>query len=808
MEYLDFDLEVTAADGGAFAVRVLRSPAGEAIGTMRLPFDELVLQNRLQALQIALLRSGTTRRRVDTAESHTVAQFGEELWDALFAGDVGERFEASRSEARRLDAGMRIKLRFEDAALAALPWEYLFDAGRGDYVTLSASTPLVRYISLPQSHGAARGPPAAARAGHDRQPVGSRDARRRSRATATRQALDKPRRRGADRARLDDGSTSRDLQAMLRRGPWHIFHFVGHGGFDTNRGEGLIVLTTTRPGPSNWVSATDLGRLLGDHDPLRLAVLNACESARGDSVDVFASTAATLVRRGTPAVVAMQYEITDDAAIEFSRSFYEAIADDIPVDAALAEARKGVAMAIPGTLEWGTPVLYMRAPDGVLFDIPPEARAAAMAAAAAAAAVPAPPAVEPPPAESPEAPPAAPPVVEPPAPEPAIVEAPAAAAVAPQVAQPPPPAPVVRSPEPTAPATAPVPAWSAPVATAGAGRATGRNTKAIVAVVGVVVFVGVVALAALGEMLGSATAFPPDDTPVPTSAAGPIVNLVTPDPNVIVPPVAEGRRIVFANDGNGDTDLFSVDSTGTQTLRLTSDAADDRYPAWSPDGSRIAFTRMMDGQGDLWTMAADGSDPRQVTTGTANDWAPAWTTDGQRLVFSTNRNETNPVLNDVWTVRPDGTEPQPLAGELDRQDATAVMGPGDRQLAFSSNRDGDAQSIYLLDTVTRSLTRLTRPGWIDAEPVWSIDGVTLLFARASDQNPADGDLWSVRTDGVTTQVTTEEVDEGHPVYSPDGLTIVFQRVVDGSYHIIVGNTFGTVDVTRGLSGNSVEPTWR
>ena len=63
MEYLDFDLEVTAADGGAFAVRVLRPPAGEATGTMRLPFDELVQQDRLHALQIALLRSVTVRRR-------------------------------------------------------------------------------------------------------------------------------------------------------------------------------------------------------------------------------------------------------------------------------------------------------------------------------------------------------------------------------------------------------------------------------------------------------------------------------------------------------------------------------------------------------------------------------------------------------------------------------------------------------------------------------------------------------------------------------------------------------------------------
>ena len=76
------------------------------------------------------------------------------------------------------------------------------------------------------------------------------------------------------------------------------------------------------------------------------------------------------MRLGTPAVVAMQYEITDQAAIEFSRYFYNSIAAGTPVDAAVARARRGMAIAIPNTLEWGTPVLFMRASDGVLFNVP------------------------------------------------------------------------------------------------------------------------------------------------------------------------------------------------------------------------------------------------------------------------------------------------------------------------------------------------------------------------------------------------------------------------------------------------------
>ena len=369
MQYLDFELEVSAGEAGGYTVRVLRSPAGEASSTMRMPFTGLALQNNLQALQIALLRSGTTRRRVETAESQTVKTFGQELWKALFSGDVLGRFEASRLEARRQDAGVRIKLRFETPDLAALPWEYLFDAGRGDYVALSEQTPVVRYIPLPEAVAPLLVTPPLRVLGMVVSP-------------SDLPALDVDR----ERQRLDlaladltgrglvelvwmPGGTTRDLQQILRKGPWHVFHFIGHGGFDEIRSEGMVVFLDDA-GKAQRVSATNLGRLLGDHYPLRLAVLNACESARGDQLDVFSSTAAMLVRAGTPAVVAMQYEITDDAAIEFSRSFYEAVGGGIPVDTALADARKGVALANEGSLEWGTPVLYTRAPDGVLFDIP------------------------------------------------------------------------------------------------------------------------------------------------------------------------------------------------------------------------------------------------------------------------------------------------------------------------------------------------------------------------------------------------------------------------------------------------------
>src|SRR6185295_9477378 len=111
-----------------------------------------------------------------------------------------------------------------------------------------------------------------------------------------------------------------------------------------------------------------LGTIFHDHGSLRLAVLNACEGARASAEDPFSGVAPSLVRQGIPAVIAMQFEITDAAAIQFGHEFYQAVADGYPVDAAVTEARKGIFSA-DNDLEWATPVLYMRAHDGMIFDV-------------------------------------------------------------------------------------------------------------------------------------------------------------------------------------------------------------------------------------------------------------------------------------------------------------------------------------------------------------------------------------------------------------------------------------------------------
>ena len=366
LAYIDFELEIGASDGPEYPVTVVRSPAGEARTTLRLPFGELALEERLKDLQIALLRAGNVRRQIPSPEEATIQRFGGTLFNALFTGEVRSRYDVSQELANQQGKGLRLKLRIQPPMLAALPWEFLYDARGAEYICLSRNTPVVRYLELAQPIqplaitqplrilGMVVSPT-------DLDPLDVHIEKERvERAVRGLQKL------GLVELTWLEGSTWRDLQRAMRNGPWHIFHFIGHGGFDYQRDEGLVALANAE-GRAHYFHATDFGRLLADHRFLRLVVLNACEGARSGTRDIFSSTAATLVRRGIAAVVAMQYAITDAAAIEFSQMFYESLVDAMPVDAAVAEARKAISFALANSLEWGTPVLYMRAPDGQIF---------------------------------------------------------------------------------------------------------------------------------------------------------------------------------------------------------------------------------------------------------------------------------------------------------------------------------------------------------------------------------------------------------------------------------------------------------
>ena len=367
-DYSDFELEISPGIGREYPISIIHSPAGEMKGKMFFPFDELALENALKDIQIALLRSGGKSRQMLTDEEKTVKEFGQKLFDTLLDDNLRSLYDVSLSEAAKQGKGLRIKLRIKPPELAALPWEFLYDSHRGDYISLSNNTPVVHYLELPIPIQPLLVDPPLRILGMVASPrdLASLDVKLEKQRVE--EAIKDLKKKGLVNITWLSGQTWEDLQQAMRTGTWHIFHFIGHGGFDQNADEGIIALADN-DGLMFRLTATHLGRFLAGHNNLRLVLLNSCEGAKGGKYDIFSSTASILVRRGIPAVLAMQYKITDRAAIEFARAFYLALADGMPVDAAVSEARIAVSVALTNTIEWGTPVLYMRSPDGILFEI-------------------------------------------------------------------------------------------------------------------------------------------------------------------------------------------------------------------------------------------------------------------------------------------------------------------------------------------------------------------------------------------------------------------------------------------------------
>ena len=146
-----------------------------------------------------------------------------------------------------------------------------------------------------------------------------------------------------------DGQSADDLRNTLYERSWHVLHFVGHGEFDEEEDEGFLELTDAEGLPDR-LFASRLGRYLEDSQSLRLVVLNACESGR-TGLDALSGTAATIMRAGVPAVVAMQYEISDPGAITFAKSFYQGLATGRTLDRAVTAARGAMKDANRDTLE-------------------------------------------------------------------------------------------------------------------------------------------------------------------------------------------------------------------------------------------------------------------------------------------------------------------------------------------------------------------------------------------------------------------------------------------------------------------------
>jgi WD40 repeat protein len=365
----EFEVAIApTADAGKYRVDVLDSPDGGTAFAMA-PLDVAALLAKRADLEQAVRFSSLGLPGLLTAEAE-LREVGRRLFTALLGtGEVAGRYRTATALADERRDPLRLVLRIADPALAALPWEAMYDEATAAYV--SRRVELVRHVDVITGVPTLHVEPPLRILGIVSSP-------------ADKQLLDEDEEKHQLAGALGDlvkaglaevswapSATWADVQDSLRDGPWHGVHFIGHGGFDPGLGEGVLCLVGD-DGLTDAVESTRLIDLLRSARPAPpLILLNSCSGAAGSTTDLFSGTAAALIRGGFGAVVAMQYEITGSAAVEFTRGFYTAVARNRGIDEAVTDGRRAVLRLGRQTLEWVTPVLYLRGRNARLFAVNP-----------------------------------------------------------------------------------------------------------------------------------------------------------------------------------------------------------------------------------------------------------------------------------------------------------------------------------------------------------------------------------------------------------------------------------------------------
>lgn len=304
-----------------------------------------------------------------------------------------------RRKASGEDIGLKLYLEFypEVKMLSTLPWEFLYmplhkDDGR---FLAGEETELVLTRFVPEKDG-----DLIAEKGKEKlrilvvlsQPAELSNVRADSLITSLKKSLQVE-------VHLQERPTRSSLEAEINNFNPHILHFIGHGDagklaliqdeailaearaeYELQKSQGKAV---EKVAEADWVDSKTL-RGFFINKPPKVVFLHACKGESTvfleRSIQSFNSTARDLAyNTSIPAVIAMQYEISNDAAETFATSFYQQIREGRSIDEAVTIARNilGKKSFLPNRYTWddrsfGTPVIYLQTRGHIIDPPPPE----------------------------------------------------------------------------------------------------------------------------------------------------------------------------------------------------------------------------------------------------------------------------------------------------------------------------------------------------------------------------------------------------------------------------------------------------
>lgn len=278
----------------------------------------------------------------------------------------------------------------------------------------------------------------------------------------------------------------------------------------------------------------------------------------------------------------------------------------------------------------------------------------------------------------------------------------------------------------------------------------------------------------------------------------------------------DGNRIIYVRNfkdvmtDRNLSNLWMVNTDGSQNRPLTTGNQNDSQPRWSHDGTKIVFkSNMKDDRVKLYMMWVDSKDVVALTNTPESPGAVSWSWDDTHLAFSmfVPAAKKSPI---TLPLKPEGAKWNAPPIYIDQMN---YRGDGQGYL-----KSGNEQ-LFIISTDGGTPRQLTFTANDHGNPIWSKDGKSLYFDANLHENhemePRNSEIYQLTiSTGAIKALTSRKGPDNGAVLSPDGSQIAYTGFDDTYQGYTVSNLYimnadgsGSKIVTKDLDRDISNPIW-